>query len=172
VRGAALAPAFGWHLAGDGVTLWHNGMTGGYSSMLLINKPERTAVVMLTSGASFGTTRAGDEIMWKLMGGDAEPPQIQPTREVDPEHLDRLVGDYISPLGFTIHITREGGRLGARLTNQTRLRVFPEGDSGTPSRFRYRDVEAALAFELPEEGNATAVTLEQFGREMRAERVE
>lgn len=164
--------ALGWHLAGDGETLWHNGMTGGFSSMLLINKPERTAVVMLTNGASFATTRAGDAIMRKLLGGDAEPPQVQSTREIDPDHLDRLVGEYVSPLGFTIYITREGGRLGARLTNQTRLRVFPAGEGAAPTRFEYRAVPAALAFELPENGNATAVTLEQNGREMRAERAD
>ncbi|MEM9064595.1 MAG: serine hydrolase [Planctomycetota bacterium] len=164
--------ALGWHLAGDGVTLWHNGMTGGYSAMLLINKPERTAVVLLANGATFATTAAGNAIMHALLTGNSEPPPSEPAREIAADHLERLVGDYTSPLGFTIHVTREGGRLGARLTGQTRLRVFPEGDGDAPSRFRYRVVPAVLAFELPQEGKATAVTLEQGGREMRAERSE
>ena len=163
--------ALGWHLAGDGVTLWHNGSTGGYSSMLLVNKPARAAVVVLANGAAPSeTTVAGDRIMEALLTGHAEPPSIEPTREVAADHLERLVGDYVSPLGFTIHVTREGGKLGARVTGQTRFRVYPEGDADAPTRFRYRVVRAALVFEVPERGTASAVILEQNGMQMRAER--
>jgi len=163
--------ALGWHLAGDGVTLWHNGSTGGYSSMLLVNKPAGLAVVVLANGASpNATTIAGDHIMKGLLTGNAPAPSVELSREVAADHLERLVGDYDSPLGFTIHVTREGGKLGARLTGQTRFRVYPEGDADTPSRFTYRVVPAALAFEVPEQGKATAVTLEQNGLKMKAER--
>lgn len=164
--------ALGWHLAGDGETLWHNGMTGGYSSMLLVNKAARTAVVVLSNGAAFATTDAGDRIMRALLTGSAEAPVVERAREIAGEHLERLVGDYVSPLGFTIHVTREGGRLGARLTGQPRFRVFPEGDAADPTRFVYRVVPAALVFELTEVGRATAVTLEQNGLKMRAERAQ
>jgi CubicO group peptidase (beta-lactamase class C family) len=164
--------ALGWHLAGDGETLWHNGMTGGYSSMLLVHRPARTAVVVLTNSAAPETTGLGDRIMRALLTGTTpEPPPVRPAQDVDEAHLDRLVGDYASPLGFTIHVTREGGRLGARLTGQTRFRVYAEGDGEHPARFVYRIVPAALAFDLPADGGvASAVTLEQNGMRMRAER--
>ncbi len=160
----------GWHLAGDEQTLWHNGMTGGYSSMLLVNIPERLAVVVLANGATMDTTAAGDRIMRSLLGDVAPPPEVEPSIDVSEEHLERLVGEYESPLGFTIYVTREGDRLGARLTGQTRFRIYPDGDGVAPARFKYRVVPAALAFDLPAEGSAAAVTLEQNGQKMRAQR--
>ncbi|QDS86109.1 D-alanyl-D-alanine-carboxypeptidase/endopeptidase AmpH precursor [Rosistilla ulvae] len=42
----------GWHVAGDGSTRWHNGQTGGYHSMLMINRRAGAAVVVLSNTAS------------------------------------------------------------------------------------------------------------------------
>lgn len=169
---SGMAVGLGWHFNPDGTTLWHNGSTGGFSSMMLIDKSRGSAVVVLSNGAAAGDiTLAGDAIMgWLQTGEVPNPPAVQRAREVSGEHLDHLVGEYVSPIGFSIHVTREGGRLGAQLTGQPRFRVYPGEDSKAPARFVYRVVEAALVFEFAEDGDVVAVTLEQNGAKMRAQR--
>jgi len=63
-----------------------------------------------------------------------------------------LAGDYPSPDGFTIKITRSGDVLFAQVTGQPALHVHAE----SPTHCFYRDVEADLEFEIaPETDRAT-----------------
>ncbi|GAA5506202.1 serine hydrolase domain-containing protein [Novipirellula caenicola] len=42
----------GWHVIGDGTTRVHSGQTGGYHSIILINRETQSAVVVLTNTAT------------------------------------------------------------------------------------------------------------------------
>lgn len=161
---------FGWFIAADAESRWHNGMTGGYSSYMGINHAHDAAAVVLTNGATFNTTLAGEKIFQELLGMSPDPLAIPVPQRLDDAYADRLVGTYASPLGFSIEITSTNGFIYARVTNQQALRV----DRVSEHRFRYNAVDAELGFELSEDGDApaTSVTLFQGGREMRCERVE
>jgi len=164
------APAgmgLGWHIAQDGSTLWHNGQTGGYHSAMFVNQLNGTGVVVLSNGADPVIDVVAERIIQTLAGVSVEPPDVRKSVDLTEKQLERLVGVYPSPLGFTMYITREGAALMAQVTNQAALRVWPE----SPTRFFYREVKAELEFEIDKKtGEASSVTLYQHGREMRCER--
>ena len=160
---------FGWMLAMDGSSYWHNGQTGGYSSYMGINREYDAAVVLLSNGATFFTTAAGEKIFQELLGMSPEPAKPEIPQKLEASYTDRLLGTYKSTWGFNITITSANGFVYARVTNQNAFRVDKVGDD----RFRYSVAEAELGFELPEgEDPAPSVTLFQNGMEMKCVRVE
>ncbi len=159
--------ALGWHIAGDGSTLWHNGQTGGYHCAMFVNPLNNTAAVVLSNSSDSTVGTVAERLIQLLAGMPVVAPKIRSHIQVATEQLDKLVGEYPSQFGFTIYVTRDGAALFARLTNQSALRVWPE----TATRFFYREVEADLQFEIDAQGGqASAVTLFQNGMEMRCVR--
>ncbi len=159
--------AFGWMLAQDGSTYWHNGMTGGYSSYMAFNDQIDTAVVVLTNGATFATTAAGEKLFQQLGGIDVDPISLEAADPIDPEYAAQLVGEYKSPY-FVMEITYERGGLFAKITGQTALSIVKTDEE---HRFRYEAVDAELGFEVSDDGKAESVTLYQNGQEIKSKRV-
>ena len=159
---------FGWMLAKDGSSYWHNGMTGGYSSYLAVNRELETAVVVLTNGTTFFTTSAGEKLFQQVVGMNPDPVEIDMHEAIDKDYAQRLVGEYKGEF-FTMYVTSEAGKLFARITGQQALVVLETDKANT---FRYEMVDAEIEFELPTEGEAVAVTLHQGGREMVSKRIE
>ncbi len=58
------AMGLGWMILGDGETHWHNGGTGGSRSMLLVNRKEKLAVVVLCNTA---VNHEVDQLAMQLM---------------------------------------------------------------------------------------------------------
>jgi serine-type D-Ala-D-Ala carboxypeptidase/endopeptidase len=56
------AMGLGWHVTPDG-THWHNGQTGGYHSMILINRKTRTSIVVLTNRSTGEVDRLATDLM-------------------------------------------------------------------------------------------------------------
>lgn len=164
---------FGWFIARDGESRWHNGMTGGFSSYLGISRKHGIAVLVLTNGATFKTTLAGEKLFQELAGMNPIPVEAKRPEPISNELASRIVGTYKSQLGFNIEVIVEHDMLYARLTNQTFNRLHPidEVNAGEP-RFKYDAIDADLGFEFAEEGDATAVTLYQNGMEMKCVRVQ
>ncbi len=157
---------FGWFIAGDGSTYWHNGMTGGYSSYMAVNRDLDIAVVVLANGAALETTAVGEKIFQSIAGMNPDPIKIEAGDKLDKDYTDQLVGVYKSTVGFDMTISAARGRLFAQLTGQQALRLVPVSEN----RFRFKQVDAELLFDVPEEGQATSVTLFQHGMEIKCER--
>jgi bla regulator protein blaR1 len=98
------------------------------------------------------------------------PDANKKTREViavDTTVYDGYVGSYAAGPGvFTI--ARDGNRLTARLTGQKALEMFPS----SKTEFFYREVDAQVSFETDAQGRATALTLHQNGKHLRAIRTD
>jgi D-alanyl-D-alanine-carboxypeptidase/D-alanyl-D-alanine-endopeptidase len=107
------------------------------------------------------------------MGRDQRAPRVdgQPvtpkTIALTPAILDRYVGRYRLAPQVELVVTRQDDRLFAQLTGQPSVEVFASG----PRDFFYKIVDAQLTFEAGSDGEATAVVLHQFGRDMRAMRI-
>ena len=86
---------------------------------------------------------------------------------LDPAVFDRHIGRYQFAAGVEIAVRREGTRFLAQITNQPPAEIFAE----SPTRFFYKIVTAALAFEPGPNGQSAAVVLHQNGLEQRAARV-
>ena len=161
------AMGLGWHVARDGETRWHNGQTGGYHCMLLINRKLDLAVVVLTNTATMEVDALAEQLVRALAGMPERPREFAKTVEVSAEQMQRLVGRYQLAPTFILDVKIEGDQLMVGATGQPYFRVYPQ----SVSSWRYRVVDAALTFELGEAGPAAAVTLHQNGLDQRAERL-
>jgi len=169
-RGDAMpAMRWGWMVGGDGVTLWHNGGTGGYASFSCLNTLQNAAVVVLANGTTPLVTSAGDNIYHELLGIDRPAVTIDTSDHLSADAAAPLLGTYRNEYGLEITVTHEARRLFARVKGQPALKVVPTDE---PRRYRYTGVEAELGFAEPEDGLSPALTLYQHGREFVCERVE
>ena len=169
------AIGLGWHLLrrDGGVVVWHNGGTGGFRTFAAYNRQARRAVVVLTN---VSTPEGVDDIGVHLIAGTpllpAGSPEVTPVRPrvqvaVAPQTLDRYVGEYQVAPQAVLSVRREGGQLNAQLTGQSWYPVFPESERV----FFYKVVAATLHFEADAPGPASAVVLQQNGRQLRAPRM-
>ena len=164
-----LAICLGWHIARDGGTRWHNGMTGGYHSWLAVNRELRIGVVVLANTATDEITKFGERVTQIAAGAQVPVPTRQPTVAIDEATLKNYAGAYplaASPL-FVLTVTAEGGKLMVQATGQEKLQVFP----ASPTEFFYKVVEARITFVLGPDGKPTKLILHQNGLDLDAPRL-
>lgn len=140
----------------DGI-VWHNGGTGGYRSFVGIRPDAKVGVVVLSN-----TSKSIDDIGLHLLNTDL--PLVPPPRErsevaIDPDVYDGYVGRYQLEPEFILTITREGDRLFAQATGQSKAEIFPESEQ----EFFYKVVDAQLSFDIDDKGRAIQITLYQNG---------
>ncbi len=167
IQPADFALGLGWHVARDGETRWHNGQTGGYHCMLLINRKLDLAVVVLANTATMEVDRLAEQLVRALAGAPEQPREFAQAVEVSAEQMQRLVGRYQLLPTFILDVKIENDQLMVGATGQPYFRVYPQN----ATHWRYRVVDAALTFELGEAGPAAAVVLHQHGLDQRAERL-
>lgn len=152
----------GWHIARDGVTRWHNGQTGGYTSALFIYPPKKLAVVVVCNTACEHITPLAEKITQAALGMNPDPPAIRKIVDVDPKVLGSYEGTYALSLFFAITITVEDGKLMAKATGQDKFQIFPESDT----KFFYKVVDAQITFEKGKDGKFDKLILHQNGQDM------
>jgi CubicO group peptidase (beta-lactamase class C family) len=158
----------GWHVARDGVTRWHNGQTGGYSSFVGYFQPRRVAVAVLCNTATDLTTTLGEKILQSALGMEVESIALRKSVIVDASTLESYVGVYELAPTFAITITLEDGQLMAQATGQDKFPVFPE----SATEFFYKVVDAQLSFAASADGKIEKLILHQNGRDLPGTRVE
>lgn len=157
IKGEDFAMGLGWHVARDGATRWHNGQTGGYHSMLLINRPASVAVVVLANTATMEIDTLAEQLVRMLVGVPERPRKFEKSVEVSADQIQRLAGRYQLAPTFILTVKIEGEKLMVRATGQPFFRVLPQSNT----EWSYRVGEASLTFELDEDGPAKAVVLHQ-----------
>lgn len=162
------AMGLGWHVARDGTTRWHNGQTGGYHAMVLVNRPQQIAVIMLSNTSTMEVSALAEQLFRMLAGSPEKPREFEPTVKIAPETMKRLAGRYRLAPNFVLTVTVEQGKLLVRATGQPAFPVVATSET----EWHYRAVDAQLTFELDDDGPATAVVLHQGGSDHRAERIE
>ncbi len=161
--------ALGWLVAGDRQTRWHNGMTGGFHAAIFVNRERGIAAVWLSNRSTPVGTVLTEELMRRAAGmRERTVPNLDRVEVALSEaELDRCVGTYSLKPGFDLVVERQDRALILSPTGQARDRLYAE----SATTFFSRRVAADLVFELPADGGpATAVTLQQGGRVMRAPR--
>lgn len=166
-HGAQLAMGLGWMIAQDRSTRWHNGQTGGYECMILINRPLKSAAVILCNTAGSKASALGEQIFQTIVGMDTQPKKFDAEIKVDPKIVKRLEGNYQLAPGFVLTVKVKEGRMMAQLTGQQFLVLVPK----SKTEWKYQAVDATLKFELPKTGKSPKVTLHQAGRVMPCKRL-
>ncbi len=162
-----LSMGLGWHFAGDGTTRWHNGQTGGYHAMLMVNRDVKVAVVVLTNTASMETDALASDLMNLLAGQDVKPRQFEATVKVAPKVMERYVGRFELAPTFIFTVSVKEGKLMVGVTNQPTFQVFPRSDT----EWFYKVVDATLTFKVDDDGQCNELELFQNGIRQTARRM-
>jgi len=163
------AMGLGWIIKGDGETRWHNGGTGGSSSMLTINRKENLAIIVLcnTHKARVVGQFAG-QLMRQATGKGLVKAKAQNNLKIDAAHRARLVGRYELAPNFIFDVKDRDGHLTVRATNQPALEVTPE----SATHWSCEEVKATIEFKLGNKGPAKSLVLHQGGQKQTAKRME
>jgi hypothetical protein len=142
--------------------VFHNGMTGGFSSMLLLDVDNRRAAITLADAAG-----GFDDLALRMLDG-ASPLQ-SPRRKValDLPAAQAAVGRYELAPGFVLTLALDDGRLYAQATGQGRFELLQD------SRGDYYALVADILVRMQRDGErgASGLTLFQGGGAMRAKRI-
>jgi len=86
--------------------------------------------------------------------------------KLEPEILNRYVGDYQLMPGFILTVTVEGDRIFTQATGQGKVEIYPESET----KFFLKVVDASLDFVADESGNYNKVILHQGGKDLEGKR--
>lgn len=163
-----LAMGLGWHLARDGQTRWHNGQSGGYHAMMLVNRQLETGVVLLTNTATMEVDRLAEDIIRMCAGAPVEPRTFDKPVLVAKEIMQRYIGKYELIPSFVLTVSVEDEKLMVGATGQQTFQVFARSDT----EWFYKVVQATLTFEVDEDGNCQSVELFQNGVRQKGKRID
>ncbi|MEM9171093.1 MAG: serine hydrolase [Pseudomonadota bacterium] len=150
-RGAA------WNRRDDlegGTAFAHGGQTAGFATLALI-QPEanRGLVVLATSADNSAIAGLGLKL-------------ISDHDTAETTSLEGLSGAYQLGPGFYVHIFRHGDALWAQATNQGAFELSPASDGS----WRFAPAGISITFTLDDSGTASALVLDQSGRQTPASR--
>lgn len=157
-----------WHIARDGRTRWHNGMTGGYSTWVSVVPDRNVGVVVLSNTTTGKVDQLGEQLTRVASGEKVSPPKKRAEMKVDPEVLKPYVGVYAITPEFALTITEEDGKLTVQATGQSKLPLFPE----SKTKFFLRVVDAQITFVPGKDGKVNELILHQNGIDQKAKRTD
>ena len=156
-----------WHILPDGNVTWHNGGTGGYRTMLALNRSTHRGVVLLCNTANDAITPLGFALMRVLSGENVEPLTMPSVVKLDPAIYEHYVGSYELKPGAVLAVTRSGDHLMAQLTGQSAHRIYPSAEK----EFFFRAAPATVTFETDGKGAITGLVLHQNGANIPAKKI-
>lgn len=148
-----------WHIEADGVTRWHNGMTGGYSSWVAVAPGRNVGVVVLANTAAEQITELGQKITRIAMGEKLEPSEGSSVAKVPQGVLQSYEGVYTITPEFALTVTLDGNTLMVQATGQQKLRLSPESET----KFACKAVDAYIFFVANDSGKVKSLVLHQNG---------
>jgi serine-type D-Ala-D-Ala carboxypeptidase/endopeptidase len=157
----------GWHrrTRGGHTVAWHNGGTGGFRSMMVVDAGSGRTGVLLSNSA-----QASDALGLYLIDASVRVPPLPPARPtvpVDGATLARYPGVYRLGPTFAIEISRRGDTgIDLQATGQQKFRLY----ASSPVDFFVLEVEASITFESDASGKIVALVLHQNGAHQRAVR--
>lgn len=154
---ASLSIGLGWIIQRnkDSSMIWHNGGTGGYRSFIGFNKQKERGVVVLANSLD-----DVDMLGINILNSNIEnlkyiAPKIT---SIEPEHMQKVTGNYQLAPNFILSITEENGQLFAQATGQQKAPIFAKSNT----EFFYKVVDASITF-VEENGKVTSLILHQGG---------
>jgi hypothetical protein len=152
-----------WVMFGE--VFWHSGGTGGFRSIALCSRKERTGLVVLSNAS---TLEGVDDIAFHLLNpnlplANFEPPEVPEAHARIP--LDNYLGRYEFP-DRIFEITRDGNRLFAQssspqVPNGPKFELFAESEK----TFLVRQTGSKFTFETGPDGRATGLMMKRAGCE-------
>jgi CubicO group peptidase (beta-lactamase class C family) len=154
---------------GDGDFIYHDGGTGGYGAIVMIDRKRNVGVVLLAN-----RTGVPDDIAMHVLDPSIPlTPKPKPASEraeisVPSETLAAYAGVYTLDAApdFKLTVMLESGQLQVQATGQEKFPVFAE----SATEFFYRIVDAQLTFVAAADGKPAHLILHQGGANQKATR--
>jgi serine-type D-Ala-D-Ala carboxypeptidase/endopeptidase len=164
-----LSIGLGWHILGKYETeiVWHNGETGGYHSFVGFNKKRGVGVVVLSNSVNDIDDIGLHLLESKYQLAKYEPLKVRKPVKVAPQILEAYVGRYELTPDLIITISRDGDRLYAEVTGQSKIEIFAEAET----EFFITIVDAQVSFVKDEKGQVTHLVLHRNGHNTKANRI-
>jgi hypothetical protein len=137
-----------WVTTDKGI-VWHDGMTGGYSSFIGFTADGRRGVVILTN-----TAADANDLGLATLDADAPLPVVLPSAS-----LDDYVGTYKLADKFLLQVFRGSDGLFARATGQGAIPIFPSA----PNEFFAKVAGISITFTRDAMGAVNGLVLHQNG---------
>ena len=157
----------GWHLARDQSTRWHNGQTGGYHAMCMVNRDLSCGIVLMTNTATMEVDRLAGDLIRFLAGADVEPRKFDAELKVPVAKMKRCEGEYQLFPGFKFDVKVVSGRLMIQLTGQPSIQVYAKSET----EWFYKVVKAEVTFSNLKDGKFQELELFQNGLRQKAKRI-
>src|SRR5882724_8733483 len=136
--------AMGWHIFNKVGTemVWHNGGTAGYRSFAGFVPAKKTGVVVLCN-----TSLDNDDLGRHILESQFPLRKYSPAKErkeitLDPQTLEKYVGEYELAPTVSMKITREASHLFAQITGQPPFELLAEKEN----EFFLKAVDAQITF--------------------------
>jgi serine-type D-Ala-D-Ala carboxypeptidase/endopeptidase len=154
----------GWHgdQLSDRVFTFHGGGTGGFVTLVGLDRDRKTGVFLATN-----STSKSDDLAVHILVPEFPLRKIKQPVVLTESTLAKYVGEYELAPGFTITVTREGSRIFLQATNQPKFEMFGEKQD----EFYLKVVDAKIIFKKDADGNVTGLTLKQGGRDLPGKKV-
>lgn len=162
VIGANESVGLGWLLdgKGDDQVVWHNGQTGGFSSLIAFNEHKHLGLVILTN------TAKPIPCVYQLIFGK-ECKGYQPEYVIPPQDLATFVGAYQLHSSALIKITQRLNFLVAQPTGQQKFRM----KAINADTFEIDNGLAKIVFEKDANGKVNQLIVKQDGKSTVGKRV-
>jgi CubicO group peptidase (beta-lactamase class C family) len=152
---------------GDGGFIYHDGGTGGYGAIVILDRKRNVGVVLLAN-----RTGVPDDIAMHVLDPSIPlTPKPKPAGEraeiyVPPETLAAYAGVYTLDLApdFKLTVTLVSGQLQVQATGQQKFPVF----AGSATEFFFKIVDAQLTFVAAADGKPAHLILHQGGANQKA----
>jgi D-alanyl-D-alanine-carboxypeptidase/D-alanyl-D-alanine-endopeptidase len=155
----------GWHVTPDG-TRWHNGQTGGYHSMILINRKTKSSVILMTNTSTSEVDQLASDILRMISGAKVAPRNFAKAVNVPAEALRKFVGNFELAPGVVFTVKAVDGKLMIGLTGQPSYQVFARSETV----WFYKVVDATITFNVDRNGKCGSLVLFQNGIKQTAKR--
>jgi len=156
----------GWFVSDDKI-VWHNGMTGGFSSIAAFRRDDGRGVLTLSNQASAAGV---DDIGLHLLDPSRpleEPPATVPYHPVPATLLAEYAGSYRLDADIDIEVSAQQGRLYLKVPGQGRIEFQALSDN----EFTAPALGAAIRFQRDAVGKISGLTLDQHGNSIDAPRI-
>lgn len=119
------------------------------------------------------TVKAMEMFMWAAPVAvapltDEEIPQGPQRADVDPAVYEKLAGRYEIMAGFILEVRREGDKIITQATGQVPIEIHPASETV----YFNETIGAKITFQMGDDGQATALVLEQAGQRMEAPKLD
>jgi CubicO group peptidase (beta-lactamase class C family) len=166
-----LHPAFGrnsiglaWnvHEGNSARVVWHNGGTGGFTSMIAANRAaKKAAVVLVDAAAPF------EDLALHLVDPETPLRTGRASAPIEAAERDQFVGSYVVSEQLSIRVFVDGERLMGQASGQPPFELGRESGD----RFFVRGIpDAQVTFRRGDDGRVDGLTLHQAGRDAFAAR--